>query len=196
MKILVILGHPSPGSLNHAIAARVKETLLLKGHQVIFHDLYAEKFDPMLPTEEIKKDGRVDDIILKHCEELINCDGIVIIHPNWWGMPPAILTGWIDRVIRPGVAYRFVEGDSGEGVPEGMLKAKTALVINTSDTKEIRENEIFGDPLERIWKDCIFGLCGIFNVHRKIIRIVVTSSAEERKNWLDETTELTNKLFS
>ena len=33
-------------------------------------------------------------------------------HPNWWGMPPAILKGWVDRVVRPGLAYEFLEGDS------------------------------------------------------------------------------------
>ena len=53
--------------------------------------------------------------------------------------PPAILKGWIDRVMRPGVAYEFLEGDSGEGVPNGLLKAKTALVFNTSNTPEDRE---------------------------------------------------------
>lgn len=55
------------------------------------------------------------------------------------GQPPAILKGWVDRVIRAGVAYEFAEGDSGEGVPIGLLKAKSALVFNTSNTLEERE---------------------------------------------------------
>ena len=61
-------------------------------------------------------------------------EGIIIIHPNWWGMPPAILKGWVDRVMRPGVAYEFLEGDSGEGVPRGLLRARRAIVFNTSNT--------------------------------------------------------------
>jgi NAD(P)H dehydrogenase (quinone) len=186
MKVLVILGHPSIQSFNHAIAARVNETLIKNGHQVFFHDLYAENFDPLMPALEISKYGLTDETIKKHCEELANCDGLVIIHPNWWGMPPAILAGWVDRVIRPGIAYKFIEGDSGEGVPLGLLKAKTALVINTSDTEEKREMEIFGDPLELIWKNCIFDLCGVKEIHRKIFRIVVTSTFEERERWLAE----------
>ena len=52
--------------------------------------------------------------------------------------PPAILKGWIDRVMRPGVAYEFLEGGSGKGVPNGLLKAKAALVFNTSNTPEDR----------------------------------------------------------
>ena len=109
----------------------------------------------------------------------------MIVHPNWWGQPPAILKGWLDRVIRPGVAYEFLEGDAGEGVPKGLLKAKTALVYNTSNTKSEREKNVFGDPLETIWKNCIFGLCGIANFRRRMFNVIVTSSTIQRKKWLD-----------
>jgi len=44
------------------------------------------------------------------------------------------LKGWIDRIFRPGVAYEFNEGDKGEGIPVGLLKAKKAIVFNTSNT--------------------------------------------------------------
>ena len=59
------------------------------------------------------------------------------------------------------VAYEFLEGDSGEGIPLGLLKTKVGLVFNTSNTFAEREREVFGDPLERIWKDCVFGLLGL-----------------------------------
>ncbi len=118
MKILVVLGHPDPGSLNHALAATAVSALEQLGHKVLFHDLYAEGFEALLPAEEIPEDGPVDPKVLAHCEELAAADGIVIVHPNWWGMPPAILKGWIDRVVRPGVAYRFLEDDCGDdGAP-------------------------------------------------------------------------------
>ncbi len=68
-------------------------------------------------------------------------------------MPPAILKGWVDRVIRPGVAYEFLEGDGGEGVPCGLLRARAVLVFNTGNTYLEREMKIFGDPLETIWKN-------------------------------------------
>jgi NAD(P)H dehydrogenase (quinone) len=53
MKIPVILGHPNKASFNHAIAITVVETLRRNGHDVVFHDLYAENYDPILPAEEI-----------------------------------------------------------------------------------------------------------------------------------------------
>jgi NAD(P)H dehydrogenase (quinone) len=195
MIVSVILGHPSSGSFNHAIAGAVVATLKDNGHQVRFHDLYAEHFDPALPAAEIPKNARTDPLVKKHCDELAQADGIVIIHPNWWGQPPAMLKGWIDRVIRPGVAYEFLEGDSGEGVPCGLLRAKTALVFNTSNTTEEREQAVFGDPLETIWKNCIFGLCGVTDVRRKTFGVVVTSTEIKREAWLREARELVDYYF-
>jgi putative NADPH-quinone reductase len=194
MNVLVILAHTTPGSFNHAIAETVVNTLERLGHSGFFHDLYAEGFDPVLPSDEILGE-EVEPVVSEHCEQLTAADGIVIVHPNWWGMPPAILKGWVDRVIRPEVAYRFEEGDSGEGIPVGLLKAKAAIVFNTSNTPEKREQEVFGDPLENLWKTCIFDLCGVKEFHRRNFTVVVTSTEEERKGWLEEVEGLIGRMF-
>ena len=196
MQISVILAHPNKESFNHAIAYTVIETLRQNGHIVLFHDLYKEKFDPILPAEEIPKDASLPPEIKKHCIEISEADGIIIIHPNWWGQPPAILTGWIDRIIRPDVAYEFIDGDDGEGVPNGLLKAKTAIVFNTSNTETEREKNVFGDPLETIWKNCIFDLCGIKDFSRKMFNIIVVSSEEQRKEWLKEVKQIATNMFN
>ena len=98
-------------------------------------NLYKEKFDPLLISEEIPERAPVQGLIMRHCREIAEAQGIVVVHPNWWGQPPAILKGWIDRVLRAGVAYEFVEGDSRKGIPNGLLKAGTAMVFNTSNTE-------------------------------------------------------------
>lgn len=195
MKISVILAHPDPVSFNHAIAHMTVETLEQSGHDVFFHDLYREGFDSLLPAEEIPKDVPLPAAIEKHCAEIAEADGIVIIHPNWWGMPPAILKGWVDRVIRPGVAYEFLENDGGEGVPNGLLKAQKALVFNTSNTEMEREQKVFLDPLETIWKNCIFDLCGVEQFHRRMFNIIVTSTKEERELWLGEVRDTVTEAF-
>ncbi len=195
MNIIIILGHPTKGSFNHAIADTAVSKLRENGHEVIYHDLYAEKFDPLLSGEEIPKEAELDPLIEKHCREIKEADGIIIIHPNWWGQPPAILKGYVDRIIRAGVAYEFLEGDDGEGVPNGLLKAETALVFNTSNTPEIREREVFGDPLENIWKNCIFDLCGVKNFYREMYQVVVTSSLKKRHLWLENVAKTVDTYF-
>lgn len=105
------------------------------------------------------------------------------------------MKGWVDRTIRPGVAYEFLEGDGGEGVPHGLLKARAAVVFNTSNTEETRERKVFGDPLETIWRNCIFGLCGVSTFHRRTFGMVVTSTGVQRKNWLETVREDVDALF-
>ncbi len=195
MRVSVILAHPNPASLNHAIAAAAVRELARSGHDVAYHDLYAEGFDPLLPTDEIPEGAALPAQIDAHCREIAAADGIVIVHPNWWGMPPAILKGWVDRVLRPGVAYRFVEGDSGEGEPVGLLRARAALVFNTSDTPPAREAAVFGDPLESLWKTCIFGLCGVQTFRRTTFGVVVTSSDAQREGWLAQVREIVRRCF-
>ena len=195
MKVSVLLAHPQQGSFNHAIADTVTSTLGVNGHEVMYHDLYEENFDPVLRRDEIPKGAPLNPAIQMHCREISEAEGIAIIHPNWWGQPPAILKGWIDRVLRPGIAYGFVEGDTGEGVPVGLLKAKTALIFNTSNTPEERERTVFGDPLEALWKHCIFDLCGVTNIHRKMFGVVVTSTIRQREAWLEEVRTTVNRHF-
>lgn len=195
MNISVILGHPAPGSFNHAIADAAREFFMGRGDVLFFHDLYRERFDPVLPAGEIPKGGRVDPVVRTYCDELAASDGIVIIHPNWWGQPPAILTGWIDRVIRPGVAYEFEESDGGEGVPRGLLRAAGVVVFNTSNTPAERERTVFGDPLELLWKNCIFDLCGVRRFRRKMYGVVCMSTPEERQAWLDDVREILRGAF-
>lgn len=195
MNISVIIGHPNKKSFNYAIAETIVNALLKNKYNVFFHDLYEEKFDPIITGYELVNDVSTDKLIEQHCQEIREAEGIIIIHPNWWGQPPAILKGWVDRVLRPEIAYVFDENDNGSGVPRGLLKAKWAIVFNTSNTNDVRELEVFGDPLETIWKNCILGYCGVKNFYRKTFRIISDSTVNQREEWLKETHEIINEYF-
>ncbi len=190
MKVLVIIGHQQQGSFNHAIAQTAVEELHAAGHEVVYHDLYAEQFDPVLPAGEIPNDADIDPVIRQHCDEVLAADGYVIVHPNWWGMPPAILKGWVDRVIRQGTMYRFE--------PDGVvpnLKGKRALVITTSNTPREDELRLFGDPLENLWKACIFNFVGVEDFQRRNFESIILSSVEQRRGWLEEVRRLVRERF-
>jgi len=182
MKVLVILGHPKSGSFCHAIAATVLEALRAGGHEVIFHDLYAEAFDPVFPQEELLKGPPPDPGIRRQCDELLAADGYVVVHPNWWAQPPAMLKGWVDRVVRQGIAYEFGAG----GAVSGHLAGKRAVVFTTSNTPRDVELALFGDPLENLWRTCIFGFCGVQDFLRRNFESIVMSTPEQRATWLAE----------
>jgi NAD(P)H dehydrogenase (quinone) len=195
MKVSVILAHPNPQSFNHAIAQSALSCLTRNGHEAYSHDLYGEIFDPVLPYSEFSEGAPLPDILRKRSDEIQESDGIVAVHPNWWGQPPGILKGWMDRVLRPGIAFRFLDGDEGEGVPKGLLRARAAIVFNTSNTPAAREAEIFGDPLEKLWRDCVFGLCGVDFFFRRTFRTIVTSSEVQRRQWLQDVDDIIAEYF-
>jgi putative NADPH-quinone reductase len=190
MNVLVVIGHQSPGSFNHAIAEAAVEELKACGHEVVYHDLYQEAFDPVMTSAEIPKNAPLSPLIQQHCRELRAADGYIIVHPNWWAMPPAVLKGWIDRVFRQGVAYEF-----GPGGVVAHLEGKTALVFTTSNTPRDLELSLYGDPLENLWKNCIFGLCGVRRFHRCNFEPIVVSTPEQRKEWLAESRRLVCEYF-
>lgn len=190
MKVLAILGHQQPGSFCHSIVETALAELHAAGHETVVHDLYQEAFDPVLPAGEIPKTAELPPLIRRHCDEVTAADGYLIVHPNWWGQPPAILKGWLDRVFRQGVAYQF----GPHGVVE-LLAGKRALVITTSNTPRADELRLYGDPLENLWKNCVFGMCGVKNFLRRNFESIVMSKPEERAAWLLEVRQLVAERF-
>jgi putative NADPH-quinone reductase len=93
-----------------------------------------------------------------------------------------------DRIRVPG-------RDSGEGIPKGLLRAKAAVVLSTSNTEPERERSVFGDPLETIWKNCVFGLCGVTIFYRRTFSVVITSTEAQRRQWLDEVRASIDTVF-
>jgi NAD(P)H dehydrogenase (quinone) len=199
--VVVLLAHPRPGSFNHALAERVRDTLTGAGVPVRFHDLYAEGFDPLLTAEEAHTSGtraeeilaaEPDPLVRQHREELREAGGLVAIHPNWWGKPPAILSGWLDRIPVPGVAYRL---DDAGGAPEPLLTLRRLLVVNTSDTTEERERTLFGDPLDAIWRRCLAPYLGEPEVTRLVLRVVAGAGPDRRAAWLGDVEAAAQRLF-
>ena len=191
MKVLLILGHPKPNSFNHAIAEISARVLKELGHEVVFHDLYQEHFDPILPAdEENMPDEQLPEFLQNHLQRFKEADGIVFVHPNWWGGPPAILRGWVDRVVRTNSCYRFTK----DGVVS-YVGGKVVQVFSTSNTPRDIELNIYGDPIEIFWKVIVFGLLGTRSYERRNFESVVMSTPEERQDWLAEVEAILKRRF-
>jgi NAD(P)H dehydrogenase (quinone) len=191
----VLLAHPYEKSLNHSIYWTVRSKLQELRVETFAHDLYAEKFNPVMTREELGTNRSEDLLVNKYTEELLASEFLFFIHPNWWGQPPAIMKGYVDRVFRPPHAYDFPAGDTGGGLPIAKLKGKTGVVFNTSNTEEEREEKEFGDPLEDIWRRCIFGFCGIDRCYRKMFRVVADSDRAIRQRWIEESASITEQVI-
>ncbi|MFD2328245.1 NAD(P)H-dependent oxidoreductase [Cohnella sp. GCM10020058] len=131
MKLLVIYVHPNHRSLNYAFLQEIvrgsEENAAIEEVEIL--DLYAEGFDPVLVFNEEKRrrDMHADPELERHREQIKRADKLVFVYPIWWGRPPAMLLGYIDRMFASGFAYK----DNGKLLPEGLLKGKTAVCVST-----------------------------------------------------------------
>lgn len=113
MRALIVYCHPHPESYNAAIRDAVVEQAEAAGGEVRVLDLYAEGFDPTLSLGEWQGYETVPDNaapVAKHVEAIRWCDTLVFVYPTWWYAHPAMLKGWLDRVLLPGVAFDMPDG--------------------------------------------------------------------------------------
>jgi putative NADPH-quinone reductase len=106
MRALVVYCHPDPQSFTAAVRARVEEKLSAAGAETRTLDLYARGFSPALAQQEWQRylegahEGVAEDVAA-----LRWCDTLIFVYPTWWYGLPAMLKGWLDRVLLPDVAF-------------------------------------------------------------------------------------------
>lgn len=117
--MLVVLAHPTAGSLNHAIADRACTALRTAGHDVHCLDLYALGFRAAMSADEraaYHTDAPITDPMVREHAELVRTSAaIVFVYPTWWSSMPAMLKGWLERVFVPGIGFQF--NDEGKVRP-------------------------------------------------------------------------------
>lgn len=110
MHAIIVTSHPNPGSLTHAIAARIADGITNSngGHSHEFADLAAEGFDPRFTQGDVAlmlgEAAPAADVAAEHAR-LDRADALIIVYPVYWWSMPAQLKGWIDRVFTNGWAY-------------------------------------------------------------------------------------------
>ena len=115
MRALVIYCHPRRGSFTEAVRDVVLEKLQAVGAEMRLRDLYAEGFDPVLSAREheIYEDESINqDPVASHCDDLVWCDTLIFVYPTWWYGLPAMIKGWLDRVLVPGLAFLMPDGQN------------------------------------------------------------------------------------
>jgi putative NADPH-quinone reductase len=156
---LVVYAHPVPRSFAAALRDRVVEGLERAGHAVDLLDLYAEGFDPYLDADEWSAEtaGALDRPDLRpYIDRLRAATHLVFVYPTWFGAPPAMLKGWLDRVWVAGVAFERVPGSNR---PRGRLMHVRRITVVTTYGSSRWVNVLEGEPGKRLVKRWLRVLC-------------------------------------
>jgi len=178
-RALVVLCHPNRTGFNQAVAAAAAEALNAT-HAVDFVNLYDDGFDPALPAPELPRKFSFDETVQRYNALVKAASVYVFVHPDWWGGPPALMKGFIDRVFRPGVAYEFEGYEFLSKKKTALLAGKKAFVFTTTDYPK-PEGE---DPSAVIWKKNVFAYCGIDDAQVHTFYDTYASSYEARHGWI------------
>lgn len=114
MRALVVHCHPRADSFTAAVRDRVVGRLEAAGAEIRVHDLYGERFDPLLSGADLavyEDAERNTDGVGRETRDLAWCDTLVFVYPTWWYGLPAMLKGWLDRVLVPGVAFHMPDAN-------------------------------------------------------------------------------------
>ncbi|MBK5331554.1 MAG: NAD(P)H-dependent oxidoreductase [Ilumatobacteraceae bacterium] len=132
MRVVVVVAHPDPESFNHAIASTATASLTRAGHDVTVLDLYAEDFRTAMSHDERQAYHSdrplVDPMAERHAGIVKRAEALVFIYPTWWSTVPAILKGWLERVLVPGVGFVF---DEHQHVRRGLTDVRRVVGIST-----------------------------------------------------------------
>ncbi|MEM9437662.1 MAG: NAD(P)H-dependent oxidoreductase [Pseudomonadota bacterium] len=133
MRALVVYCHPKEGSYNSAVRDTVMGRLHRAGVEVRLRDLYAEGFQPVLTREEWVgyEDCETNQKpVESYVRDLKWCDTLIFVYPTWWYGLPAILKGWLDRVLIPDVAFHMPQAE-GEVIRPGLHHIERLGVFTT-----------------------------------------------------------------
>ncbi|MBA0447227.1 NAD(P)H-dependent oxidoreductase [Stenotrophomonas maltophilia] len=162
MHSLVVIAHPEPASLTHAIAQRIGDAIATadSGNTVAHVDLMAEGFDPRFNPQDqalFRGTGPVPPDVAAEHARLDAADSLVLVYPLYWWSFPALLKGWIDRVFTQGWAYQ--EGADGK-VQKKLQRLGVQLVGVGGAGAEMIERRGYGAAMKTQIDMGIFDYCG------------------------------------
>ncbi|WP_411822378.1 NAD(P)H-dependent oxidoreductase [Leptospira sp. 'Mane'] len=188
-KILIIQGHPDSESFNFALAESYKKGAKEAGYDVQEIILRNLKFNPVLDYG-YRKRTELEPDFLDSQKKILWADHIVWIYPVWWGSVPALLKGFLDRVLLPGFAFKKREGSVWW---DKLLKGRSARIISTMDQPPWYYWLVYGEPSNRMMKRTVMEFCGITPVRLTSIGPIRLSKDKFRKKWIGKMETLGKK---
>lgn len=191
MKTLVVYCHPYEGSFCHAILESLEAGAQKSGKQLDVIDLYKDNFNPVMSGRDLLgfvKHQAVDEQAIDYARRMKQADHLILVFPIWWELMPAMMKGFIDKVIFPGQTYEYTK--SGLGMISSLPNLKSTTVITTMNTPKLMYKFVYGNAVKKALIKGTFKKGGFKNVKWKSFNMVKMSKPEKRVKWLDQISKL------
>jgi putative NADPH-quinone reductase len=185
-KILIIHGHPDAESFNSALAEAYKKGAISSGAEVKEIIIRELSFSPNLQFG-YRKRTELEPDLLDAQEKIKWAEHLVWIYPVWWGSIPAIMKGFLDRVLLPGFAFKKRENSVWW---DKLLTNKSARIISTLDQPAWYYWIVYREPSNHAMKKLTLQFCGINPVKVTTIGPIRLSKEAYRNNWLKKVEQL------
>ncbi|MFN6944669.1 MAG: NAD(P)H-dependent oxidoreductase [Cytophagaceae bacterium] len=188
-KILIIQGHPDKESFCHALAEVYCKGAQTEGAEVRILNTGELDFNPNL-SYGYRQRTPLEPCLEKAQADVLWAEHIVIVYPVWWGMAPAVLKGFLDRVFLPGFAFQKRPNSLWW---DKLLKGRTARIITTMDQPTWYYRLVYGRPSTKAIKKLTLEFCGIKPVKVTSIGPIRLSKERFREKWLEKVGKLAQK---
>ena len=188
-KILIINGHPDKESFNYGLSEAYRKGADKSNAEIKEIKIRELNFNPNLQFGYRKRSELEPDLIESQ-EKLKWADHIVWFYPVWWGSVPAMMKGFLDRVLLPGFAFKKREGSVWW---DKYLTGKTSHLICTMDQPSWYYRLIYKAPSHIAMKKLTMNFIGVKSVKITSIGPLRLSKEEFRQKWLTKVEKLGRK---
>ena len=180
-KILIINGHPDKESFNYGLSDAYKKGAKKSNTEIKEINIRDLNFNPNLQYG-YRKRTELETDLLDAQEKLKWADHLVWVYPVWWGSVPAIMKGFLDRVLLPGFAFNKKENSLWW---DKCFKGKTARIICTLDQPNWYYRLIYKSPSHHAMSKGTLNFIGIEKVRITAIGPIRLSKENFRIKWLN-----------
>lgn len=175
----IVYCHPYDKSFNHEILKSITDTLRAEGREYDVINLYGEGFNPVMESSNLalySKGETNDEMVTRYQKALTSTNHIIFIFPIWWGMMPAMLKGFIDKVFLRGVIYDYT--------PEGALMPCLSIDRTTLVTTSEEDTEIIAPFIRGYFTPLVLNTVGMNGVNWFNCDKTSSGSNEHRQQFL------------
>lgn len=180
MRCLLILAHPRRDSLCGALfdaCVTGARDAQVECRELVLSQM---RFDPDVHTFSPEQQSLEPDLIGAQ-RDILWAQHLVFVYPTWWGTYPALLKGFLDRVLTPGFAFRHIDAAKWDK----LLQGRTADLITTMDTPPPVYRWVYRAPGRQALVRATLGYCGVRTARALTFGPILKSNAAQRQRWLD-----------